>query len=1091
MCEQLLALNNLFLPTLKVEAKQNRRRLGIHLPGTYEKKTGSEFWIDIGVFCGPIYRNGQAFDIASLIMSTTPSKLNEQQKLFRYFIRCISLYGKLALGRNQTALGLLLKNPRFSLLYDDIYQIIRNEDLPPLVRAKYFTLMLRLYVDRDPQCSKPQVLYTRKWSEVVPDNDPDFETSEQATAALSPYPECTDGFESLQDYLLRAFDNLGGIKNHKTGEPAQNITTLMLGELEMVLAMIELCDWLVDFSFFVNDRDSVNPDFSAIKRLIRGIFRILDTDGTDPKHFKQAVSEEERMRLDVRIKALKLLGRLLNLRANYRISVALNAWEMLFPAVESSFSKLLAKEKKNGDGKSKHEIQQAFRKRLFSGKDAAFKTLEEKMFNDHCISPKELSIDTYKHGSFDKDKLVKILLNLYRFNDTRMTCLASQILINHMAQRMRVIDDLSKTQVLVLPAAVKVYEETAIAISRLTALKKKLAANDVEAYAKAMTLLKRMTDYLRITIDNPKHVVQKNQKIMLDRELDEPIVDLLRLNLEVDGTLRRGGEIECDSVKNIQLRDLFQACYDFLKFLCSLRHTKAQEKLFPFLGMFSGHMGVMDLNVADTLQEIVKDNPALCAMVKEDFYRHFVYCILTYGRKPRWLKFFEVFLSIRGNPSRRNQEKILRLLLEEREAVIDLECNYTSSPYLSKTDERTGMKRLDLMIKRDHKIKIGSLLKYHYISLSILAKCCTGRNAACKSKVSSLVGFDVILNNILNCHLKDDGKTSALDTGELDYDTTCYVKQAWTQLMEDAFLSSFDSLAVRMVQGASSIWYEPVDQNGLTIPGAVSLMDEWLDAITRLTRRLSKVETPQQGGTAPHSGSQDTWPRSDSQDRAADAPADADTVPVTDAAAAPAGAAAQGGQGGDPGAGGGEVSSESVSGAGFGPDAGWIWGRAECGGPGTSARGLRSLTVHGADMGAANDPGAEAVLRILLCGSDPDRDFKDEEGKDLGSHYLYVKSIISALSLFLSREDMSASLGTHEIQLSQKIFDGVCRLQKEIVRLNLVRRCVPSSKCAVCAYTTRHGNIYSIWCICIRTTYPDHVSGPQRIEHACKRRAEM
>jgi hypothetical protein len=1033
VCEQLLALNNLFLPTCKVEAKQTRRRLGIHLPGTYDKQTGSEFWIDIGVFCGPaIYRNGQAFDVASLIMSMPTSVLNEQQKLFRYFIRCISLYGKLALGRNQTALGLLLKNPRFSLLYDDIYQTISNENLPPLVRAKYFTLMLRLYVDRDPQSSRPQVLYTRKWSEVIPEKDPDFCTSEKATAMPSPNPECTDGFESLQDYLLRAFDNLGGIKNHKTGEPAQNITTFMLGELEMVLAMIELCDWLVDFSFFVNDRDSVDADFSAIKRLIQGIFRILDTDGADPKDFKEAVGAEERMRLDVRIKALELLGRLLNLRANYRISVALNAWEKLFAAVEGSFSKLLAKEKKNGDGKSKHELEQAFRKRLFSGNDAAFKALEAKIFNENCISPKELSIDTYKEGSFGKDKLVKILLNLYLFKNTRMTCLASQVLIRHMAQRMRVIDDLSKTQVLVLPAAVKVYEETAFAINRLTALKKKLAANDVEAYAETMTLLKRMTDYMRITIDNPKDIVQKNQKIMLNRELDEPIVDLLRLNLEADDTLRKGGEIECDSARNIQLRDLFQACYNFLKLLCMHRYTKAQEKLFPLLGMFSGHMGIMNLNVADTLQEIVKDNPTLCAMVKEDFYRHFVYCILTYGRKPRWLAFFEVFISIRGNPSRRNQDKILRLLLEEREAVIDLECDYTSSPYLSKMDERTGMKRLDLMIKRDHKIKIGSLLKYHYVSVSMLAKCCTGRNAACKSKVSSLVGFDVILNTILNCHLKDDGKTSALDTGELDYDAACYVKHAWTQLMEDAFLSSFDSLAVRMVQGASSIWYQPVDHNGLTIPGAVSLMDEWLDAITRLTRRLSKVETPKQGGTAARSGFQGTLPRSDSQSRAA-APADAE---------------AQRGEGGDPGAGGGEAPSESVSGAGFGPDAGWIRCPAECGGPGTSARGLRSLTVHGSDMGA-DDPGAEAVLRISLCGSDPDRDLEDEEGKDLGTHYLYVKSIISALSFFLSREDMSASLGTHEIQLSQKIFDGVCRLQKEIVRLNLVRHFVPSSKCAV------------------------------------------
>jgi hypothetical protein len=63
----------------------------------------------------------------------------------------------------------------------------------------------------------------------------------------------------------------------------------------------------------------------------------------------------------------------------------------------------------------------------------------------------------------------------------------------------------------------------------------------------------------------------------------------------------------------------------------------------------------------------------------------------------------------------------------------------------------------------------------------------------------------------------------------------------------------------------------------------------------------------------------------------------------------------------------------------------------------------------------------------------------DEEGKDLGTHYLYVRSIISALSLFLEREDMSANLGKHEFEMCQKIYNELCRLQKELVRLKLVR----------------------------------------------------
>jgi len=38
--------------------------------------------------------------------------------------------------------------------------------------------------------------------------------------------------------------------------------------------------------------------------------------------------------------------------------------------------------------------------------------------------------------------------------------------------------------------------------------------------------------------DNLSEIVSQNQKIMLNRELDEPVVDLLRLNLERDLTRR-------------------------------------------------------------------------------------------------------------------------------------------------------------------------------------------------------------------------------------------------------------------------------------------------------------------------------------------------------------------------------------------------------------------------------------------------------------------------------------------------------------------------------------------------------------------------
>ncbi|KAJ1466356.1 hypothetical protein T484DRAFT_1861897 [Baffinella frigidus] len=128
--------------------------------------------------------------------------------------------------------------------------------------------------------------------------------------------------------------------------------------------------------------------------------------------------------------------------------------------------------------------------------------------------------------------------------------------------------------------------------------------------------------------------------------------------------------MDLDPPKNPARRDLFQQCYNFLKALTT-NHEAAQQKLFPQIGTFSEHMGIRELNadtvreiVADTIREIVRDNARLIATVPESFFRHFISAILTWGRKARWLNFFQVFLEVNGSPFKRNQDVILRLVLE-------------------------------------------------------------------------------------------------------------------------------------------------------------------------------------------------------------------------------------------------------------------------------------------------------------------------------------------------------------------------------------------------------------------------------------------
>lgn len=118
--------------------------------------------------------------------------------------------------------------------------------------------------------------------------------------------------------------------------------------------------------------------------------------------------------------------------------------------------------------------------------------------------------------------------------------------------------------------------------------------------------------------------------------------------------------------------------------------------------------------------------------------------IILWGRKPRWLRFFKVMLEINGAPLKRNQDLVLRLLLQVKEAVVDLTGDYTDCKYLSRSNPRWGKSRASLMQEQDHKKEpLQSLLIYHVTSLDILSMCTKGKNPAAKQKVFQIVPLKV------------------------------------------------------------------------------------------------------------------------------------------------------------------------------------------------------------------------------------------------------------------------------------------------------------------------------------------------------------
>jgi len=94
-------------------------------------------------------------------------------------------------------------------------------------------------------------------------------------------------------------------------------------------------------------------------------------------------------------------------------------------------------------------------------------------------------------------------------------------------------------------------------------------------------------------------------------------------------------------------RLLFQAACHFLEALCAHGNKRAQQKLFPYISSILDHMGVQALDVAQVVREIVCNNSVLSGEVSESVFRHVIYSILSSGRKPHYLSFFEVAASDR------------------------------------------------------------------------------------------------------------------------------------------------------------------------------------------------------------------------------------------------------------------------------------------------------------------------------------------------------------------------------------------------------------------------------------------------------------
>jgi hypothetical protein len=544
------------------------------------------------------------------------------------------------------------------------------------------------------------------------------------------------------------------------------------------------------------------------------------------------------LRNEVREEALRILLRFLEYRVNKRITGCIDVWE------DSVFETFRSTEKLRElvdpaflsptiNGRiEQNDSAMAALTNIFSGAQHIVHGLEARLFTQPIISPAAVGSDVYRPGDLT-DNTQQVLLDLCTFGYQPLTQAAMAVLIRNMSQRNALMHRLNDVQILVYPQAASIHQEAQIIIKRMSNLHKRIAAaEDETAYKDALAVLNRLSDMVSMRHDLKPEIVASNQSILLNLGADMTVRRMLGLYLECD-TSRRS-ELELDRPRSMLRRDLFQECYMFLRAFAR-KNAKAQNALFLHIRTFAEHMGIENLNVADTLAEIVRDNAKLCAQVDKDVLEIFVTCIKTWGRRAGWLSFYQALMIIEGKegktPVRSAQDMIIKLLLEDKEAILDLTCDYRNTQFLPRADIRYGMTRIDLLLANDHKRPIFSLVKYHCATLKTLAGCAFGRHQKNQGQIRGLLSVQEVVDNILDIDLKENGERE----NRINRDAVRRVQASWMALLTDVYLTN-GTQVFKDVAELSRVWGDD------SSPSAISLFSLFGITFAIFQQRLCRLK---------------------------------------------------------------------------------------------------------------------------------------------------------------------------------------------------------------------------------------------------------
>ena len=532
-------------------------------------------------------------------------------------------------------------------------------------------LLCALYVDVDPLEKTRLIEYTRLWSGARTQTTPQHTFSDisdmgDIKAAV---------FQAMQDSCQKgAQEEYQPDATEQLSLPQMERRSLHIAHLAS--ASLDTAALLANFGILTLGNAEESQEVGTVCELAVDALEMKSDSilGTETKD----LSTPMQVVVSCQIKACHLLAQLFDMRVNRRMTKLLEAYEGHFEEPQD--------------------------------KQARFKEVQDAVFNKPVISA--AVADGSTRGDF-----VASLLALTATADEELSQCVFTLLFRHMTQKSTFIREVKQARILVLPEAVKVYHTVQAHIKRLNTLKNGVSLKSTEAIQSTFQILRSLCALCTAEAESHQlnvilheywghqselddedeqgftaDVVAKHQDVLRNLDAHSVVLGLLQLPLE---RIPCPGEL--DTVSDEERKRLFQTCYDFLRVFCK-GNTTNQEIVFSQTELFFAHVGIAKLDVASTIAESVRDNRELSAQVNEKILRKFVQTIVRYGKRARWLHFLETFVVVNGRPLKRNQDMIMRLLLqEEDEVVLELDGDQEG--------EREGDKsRASLMMEREHEV---------------------------------------------------------------------------------------------------------------------------------------------------------------------------------------------------------------------------------------------------------------------------------------------------------------------------------------------------------------------------------------------------